>query len=309
MLEILNVVLPVFVLIGVGYAARWVNLITDALVDALMRFAITFAVPALLFQGISKLDLSRNFDPALLSSFYIAAAASFCIGILGARFLFKRDIEDSIVIGFACLFSNSLMLGLPIAERAYGPEGLSGNFAIISIHSLFAYGVGITTMEIVKARGKSVLQILQTVLKGMLSNALVVAIACAFAANLSGLTIPAAVDDSLDLLARSALPIALFAIGGILRRYRPEGDLRTIFFICLVSLVFHPSLTYLLAHSMDLSKDGLRSAVTTASMAPGVNSYLFANIYGRAKRVAASAVLVGTTISIFSVSIWLIILP
>ncbi|MFY0596260.1 MAG: AEC family transporter [Cognatishimia sp.] len=309
MLDILNIILPVFILIGIGYAARWVNLITDALVDALMRFAITFAVPALLFQGISKLDLSQNFDPALLSSFYIAAAASFCLGLLGARFLFKRDIEDSIVIGFACLFSNSLMLGLPIAERAYGPEALSGNFAIISIHSLFAYSVGITTMEIVRARGKSVLQTLITVLKGMVSNALVVAITCAFAVNLSGLQIPSAVDDSFDLLARSALPIALFAIGGILRRYRPEGDLRTIFFICLMSLVFHPSLAYVLAQSMELSTDSLRSVITTASMAPGVNAYLFANIYGRAKRVAASAVLVGTAMSIVSVSVWLVLLP
>jgi predicted permease len=44
-------------------------------------------------------------------------------------------------------------------------------------------------------------------------------------------------------------------------------------------------------------------------MAPGINSYLFANMYGHAKRVAASVVLIGTATSLLSVSMWLWILP
>lgn len=308
MLDILNVVLPVFLLIGVGYAACWAKLVTETHIDALMRYAVTFAVPALLFQGISTLDLGANFEASLLGSFYIGAFGGFTAGLLGARFLFKRDWEDSVVIGFTCLFSNSLMLGLPITERAYGPDALSGNFAIVSIHSLFAYGVGITTMEVIKARGQSFLKTVKTVLKGMFSNALVLAIAAGFAANLSGLTLPGAVNDSIGLLAQTALPTALFAVGGVLRRYRPEGDMRTILYICTVSLVLHPSVTFFLGQRFDLTQESLRSAVVTASMAPGINAYLFANIYGRAKRVAASSVLVGTTISILTVSLWLIIL-
>lgn len=308
MLDILNVVLPVFILIGLGYGARWVDLVSDTLIDGLMRYAVMFAAPALLFKGVSSLDLSANFEVRLLGSFYIGAIASFSAGLLGARYFFGRDWEDCVVIGFVALFSNSLMLGLPIAERAYGTEALAGNFAIISIHSLFAYGVGITTMEIVKARGKSVVQTAITVLKGMFSNALVLAIAAGFTVNLLGIRLPSAVDDSVGLLAQTALPTALFAIGGVLRRYRPEGDLRTILYVCALSLVLHPSITFFLGQRFDLSQDSLRSAITTASMAPGINAYLFANIYGRAKRVAASAVLIGTAISIFSVSAWLIVL-
>ena len=47
----------------------------------------------------------------------------------------------------------------------------------------------------------------------------------------------------------------------------------------------------------------------TAAMAPGVNAYLFANLYGAAKRVAATTVLVGTAISVLSIWMWLAILP
>jgi predicted permease len=44
-------------------------------------------------------------------------------------------------------------------------------------------------------------------------------------------------------------------------------------------------------------------------MAPGVNAYIFANMYGRARRVAASAVLLGTASSIVTVWLWLSVLP
>ncbi|SHG46079.1 AEC family transporter [Cognatishimia maritima] len=308
MLDILNVVLPVFLLIGIGYLARWTGLVTDVLVDSLMRFALKFAAPALLFQAVSTLNISEEFNTRMLGSFYIAAFASFCLGVMGARKLFKRDLQDSIAIGFACLFSNSLMLGLPIAERAYGSDGLAGNFAIISVHSLFAYGIGITAMEIAKARGRSTLTTLRTVVKGMTSNALVLAIALGFAVNLTRTPVPEAVMDGVGLLAQTALPTALFAIGGVLRRYKPEGDLRVVLFICAMSLLFHPGLAYLLGQTQGLSQDQMRSVITTAAMAPGVNAYLFANLYGRAKRVAASAVLIGTALSILTVSGWLIIL-
>ena len=54
---------------------------------------------------------------------------------------------------FCCLFSNSVLLGLPITERAYGVDALTGNFAIVAMHAPFCYGLGITAMEIVSNRG------------------------------------------------------------------------------------------------------------------------------------------------------------
>ena len=54
---------------------------------------------------------------------------------------------------------------------------------------------------------------------------------------------------------------------------------------------------------------GERSAVVTAAMAPGVNAYMFAHMYGVGKRVNASSVLVATALSIVTAWGWLHILP
>ncbi len=148
MAALLQVVLPVFIVIAFGYFATWRGWFKDHAVDALMSFAQGIAIPMLLFISIARLDLSKSFDLTLWASFYGGALSGFAIGITGARVLFRRSWEDSVAIGFIGLFSNSLLLGVPITERAYGTDALAANFAIIAIHSPFCYAVGITAMEI-----------------------------------------------------------------------------------------------------------------------------------------------------------------
>ena len=309
MQALLDVILPVFLVIGFGYVAVWRGLFSDAGVEGLMKFTQNFAIPALLFAAIARLDLSQGFSAALLGSFYTGAAAGFLAGFLGARYLFGRPWEDSVAIGFSCLFSNSVLLGLPITERAYGAGALTANFAIVAVHAPFCYAIGVTAMEVVKSRGAAPLAMAGKVLRATFSNALVIGIVLGFAVNLSGLPVPGVVDSALDLLIRAAIPAALFALGGVLMRLKLEGDLRVIALICTVSLVLHPAIVFGLGTAVGLSEAALRSAVLTASMAPGVNTYIFASMYGVAMRVAASGVLIATVASIGTVWVWLQLLP
>ncbi len=308
MQTLLDVILPVFLVIGFGYVAVWRGLFPVEGIDGVMKFTQNFAIPCLLFAAIARLDLTTGFDPALLFSFYAGAASCFVLGIIGARYIFDRDWEDCVAIGFCCLFSNSVLLGLPITERAYGSDALVANYAIVAIHSPFCYGLGITVMEIVKSRGQPARNMAASVLKAMFQNALVIAIGLGFVFNIGNIPIPGVVSDALDLLIRAALPAALFALGGVLFQYRPEGSLPTIAMVCAIALLVHPAITWGMGTALDLPQDFFRSAVLTASMAPGFNAYIFANMYGRAKRVAASSVLLATAASILTVWLWLSVL-
>ncbi|MEP5633420.1 MAG: AEC family transporter [Tateyamaria sp.] len=308
MQALLDVILPVFLVIGFGYVAVWRGFFPVSGVDALMKFSQHFAIPCLLFMAIVNLDLSVSINPRLLFSFYTGATVGFFLGLFGARFVFKRDWEDAVAIGFCCLFSNSVLLGLAINERAYGADALAGAFSIIAFHSPFCYGLGITAMEIARNRGQSPLVMARGVARAMFRNALVLAIFAGFIVNLSDLTIPYVLKDALDLVIRAALPTALFALGGVLIQYKPEGDARVIAMICAVSLVVHPAITWTLGSTLSVPKDIFNPGVLTAAMAPGVNGYIFANMYGRARRVAASSVLVATAASVFTAWVWLVVL-
>ncbi|SEN42038.1 hypothetical protein SAMN04488003_11610 [Loktanella fryxellensis] len=309
MSALLDVILPVFLVIGGGYAAVWRGLFSDAGVDGLMQFTQSFAIPCLLFRAISTLDLGQNFSAGLLLSFYTGATVCFLAVLIGARVLFKRDWEDAVVFGFCALFSNTLLLGLPITERAYGTDALAANYAIIAVHSPFGYALGITAMEVARNRGQSARALPGKVAKAIFSNGLIIGILLGLAVNLSGVALPGTLTDAIDLMVRAALPAALFGLGGVLYRYRPEGDMRAILFVVSLSLILHPAIVWVLSGPARLTVPELRSAILTSAMAPGVNAYVFANMYGRARRVAASAVLIATALSILTVWGWLAILP
>ena len=308
MSALLDVIIPVFLIIGFGYCAVWTKLFSEETIDGLMKFTQNFAIPVLLFDAIAKVDLFNVFDLSLFLSFYLGATAGFLIGFLGSRYLFGRPIEDSVAIGFCCLFSNTVMLGLPITERAYGTDALQYNFAIVSIHAPFCYFLGITVMELVKSSEKSIKKNIFVILKAMFSNALVVGIVLGFIVNILGISIADTIQASIDMITAVALPAALFGMGGILYQYRPEGDAGPILMVCAVSLIIHPLIVWLTGSKFNLNDAQMRSAVITAAMAPGINTYVFANMYGRARRVASTGVLLSTTLSIGTVWCWLNIL-
>jgi malonate transporter and related proteins len=302
---LLDVILPVFLVIGAGYTLTRMAYFNETHIDGIMKFTQGVAIPCLLFIAISTLDLSAGFSLRLMFTYYSVAILCFFIGMLGARLLFRREWEDCVVIGFCGMFSNLVLMGLPISERAFGPDNLAGSFAIVSVHAAFCYLVGVTVMEIVRNRGQGGMVMLGSTLLSMCKNVLIIAIGLGFIVNFTGFPVPDALNDALILIARAGLPGALFALGGILVRYKPEGDLRVIAFVVTISLMVFPALVWVLGASLALPQDLFRSAVLSASMAPGFNAYIFANIYGRAKRVAATSVLVATGMSLFSVWFWL----
>lgn len=305
MQALIDVILPVFFVIGVGYAAAWSKILSEESIEGTMRFATRVAVPVFLFGSIARLDLGADFALDLLGTYYTVVFAMFLLALFGSRLLFKRPWPDCVAIGFCCLFMNSVLLGLPIAERAYGADALAPHIAIIAIHAPFCFGIGVTVMEIVRGAGHGVFGTIRNILDAMFHNALVIGIMAGFVVNLTGLPLPAVAWDAVDLIARAALPVALIAMGGVLYRYKPEGDMGPVVFICAITLVIQPALTWGLGRAVDLSPQAFRAAVLTASMAPGINAYIFADYYGVARRVAATSVLVTTGLALLTVWFWL----
>jgi predicted permease len=245
--SVLLVVLPVFLVIGAGYVAVRSGLFSSSAVDGLMVYTQSFAVPCLLFRGIVDLDLGAVFDGRLMLSFYAGAIVAFALGVLAARSIFHRRPGEAVAIGFGALFSNSVLLGLPIMERAYGTAALAPNFAIISVHAPFCYLVGITAMEVARADGSGIVATARAIARTVFRNALMLALALGFAVNLLGVPLGGPVESAVAMVANSALPAALFALGGVLTRYAFRASLAEAGTISALSLLLHPAIAYALA--------------------------------------------------------------
>jgi predicted permease len=308
LLDVLAVTVPVFLIIGSGYLAVRRKLFTQGQVDGLMVFTQRFAIPCLLFLAVSTLDLSANFDWRLLAAFYSGSILCFALGIAGAMLWLGRGSEDAVAVGFAAMFANTVLLGLPIMERAYGADSLGPNYAIIAVHAAFCYLTGTVAMEAVRAGGAGFLGGVRTVARSLSTNALMIGVGLGLLINLTGLPLPGPAEEAVSLIAQAALPAALFGLGGVLVQYRIEGDLRGVVLVCGISLLFHPAWVFAMGRLLSLEEGAFRAAVLTAAMAPGVNSDLFAAINGRAVRISASSVLIGTAACVLTVSGWLLVL-
>jgi malonate transporter len=308
-LDTLIVVAPVFLVLGAGALAVRTRRFSQNHVDGLMDFGQNFAIPCLLFRALSKLDLAAAFDIDLLASFYLGSALCFLIGAAGAVLLFKRSAADAVILGFSSLYCNAVLLGLPITERAFGKEGLPVNFAIVSFQAPVCYLIGVSVMEVIRANGARAHETAIRTAKSLARQPNMIAMALGLAANLAGLRFPPFMTGTLDMVGGAALPASLFALGGVLSRYELRGSLSAASFVTFTSLLIRPALVLLLGKLVfHLPTPILRSAVMTAAMAPGVNTYLFANMYGHARDVAASAVLLGTLLSVLSATIWITLL-
>jgi hypothetical protein len=310
LLTIFDIVAPVFLVIGAGYLAVRHRLFADRFVDALMKFAIQFAVPCLLFRATATMDLGSAYDWRSMTAFYLGATASFGIAMLMSRGLFGRAPGEAVAVGFSALFSNLVLLGLPISQRAWG-EGsvaMATAYAIVSIHAPFCYLIGITSMELLRADGRSLRDTARVVVRAMFRNSLMIGIGLGFAVNLSGLPLPGALTSALDIIATAALPTALFGLGGTLTRYSIRRSVAEASGVSALSLTLHPSIALGVCALLKVPAPFTAAVVLMAAMAPGINGYLFASMYQRGQETAASTVLLGTTASILSVSLWLWIL-
>jgi predicted permease len=243
-----------------------------------------------------------------LLSYYAAAIGSFAIAFIIVFKGFKRRPGEAVGIAFGALFSNLVLLGLPISERAWGVEGMAPSFALVSVNAPICYLVGITTMELLRADGRSAVETAGIVVNSIFRNSLMIGILLGFLVNFSGLSLPEPLIGAIDLLARASLPVALFALGGLLTRYKLSKSLGEAGLISTMSLIVQPALTWLLAWQLQLPDATTRAIVLMAAAAPGLNAYLFAAMYNRGQDSAASSVLLSTLLSVFTISGWLILL-
>lgn len=308
MLDVLTVVLPVFLIVGAGYLAVRFGGFQQSAVDGLLAFTVRYAVPVFLFNAMYRLDLSEAFARDLLASFYTGALTCFALGTLLARLIWNRRPGESVAIGFGALFSNTVLLGLPIMERAFGPEEMAAAFAIVAIHAPICYFVGIVVMEICRADGHGPLETARRAARLMFSNALTIGLALGLAANFAGLRLPEPAEAAIGLLARAALPVALFAVGGALTRYALRSSLGEAGMVAALSTLLHPAIAYALGRMLGLSDPYLHAAVLLAAMPPGMNAYVFATMYRRSEGAAASGLLLATATSVLTIPVWLLIL-
>lgn len=303
---VVDVIAPVFVIVFIGYMAVKLKAFPASGIGALISFTNNFAAPMLLFRAMLTLDFSTALDPKIIGPFYVAAFSGFILGIILARTVFSYRPGEAVSVGFSALFTNTVLLGIPIVQRAYGVEALPILFLIIGFHAPSLMTVGMITMELSRRDGRPLSIALLDAAKRIASNPLLIGIFCGVTLNLSGLHLPKVIEDATSMLVQAVLPTALFGLGAALTQYRIKKAVLPAAAMTAIKTIMHPFLAWLLlVPILGVPHEISRAVVLLAAMPSGINAYIFATYFNRALDVATSTILLSTLFSIFSISFWL----
>lgn len=303
--------LPVVLLIAIGFAAGRLKLIRGAAVRDLSNLVFLVLVQALLFRTMATADLAR-LDLRSVALYYVVAGALFF------ALLFIQGLNSrSALIALAAIFSNTLMIGVPLVQLAYGEAGLVHLFTLISMHALILLTLATVVIELLVAReqvtagGAPARHIGATVaqaVKNAVLHPVPLPIIAGFLYALTGLGLHPVVERPLKLLGDAFGPVALVLVGVTLAQTAIGPHLRGALGISLLKTVVHPLLMAAAGWALGIRGLPLAVMVTAAALPVGANVFLFSQRYHKAEDLVTASVAVSTALAVATVSIALALL-
>jgi len=295
---------PLFVLVFLGFAlGRWGGWGAEAS-KALSAFVFTIAMPAMLFRQMATFGDLSGVDARLLIAFFGGCAVVFLVGRLLSWRLFGHDGTQQSVFALGGVFSNNVLLGIPIAhllltERHIPPVALALVFNALILWTL-------VTLSVEWSRhGEFSLRGIGRTAKGVLTNPVVASIVGGAAYGFAGLTIPPPIERPMAMLAAATGPMSLVALGLSLAEFGIRQGWRASSTIAVVKLVLHPLAVWAIARAIGLPLIETQAVVMMASLATGVNVYLMSRHFESLEGEIPAALLISTALSAVTVPLWI----
>jgi malonate transporter len=287
---------PLFLLVLAGYGLIRVGRWDEAIGDALGRFVFAAALPAMLFRLMSGLSTLPPVDARLLIAFFGSCLVVFALGRLVAWKLFALDGVSQSVFALGGVFSNNVLLGLPIARLLLGEAALPAVALVLVFNSLILWTLVTVSVEWAR-HGELSARGFGATLKSVLTNPVVVAILSGTVFGMSGVALPAVLDTTLGMVAGMAAPLALIALGMGISRYRVREGLPLASAIIVIKLLVQPLVVWAIARAIGLPPLETQVVVLLASIAVGVNVYLMASQFQVLQGAVAASIVLSTLAS------------
>ena len=284
---------PLFVLVFVGYGLMRCSGWPQSMSENMTRFVFTAALPALLFRLMSDFSKLPPVDARLLFAFFGGCLIVFILGRLVAWKCFRLDGVSQSVFALGGVFSNNVMLGLPLAKIALGDEAIPSVALVLMFNALILWTLVTVSVEWARHGHFSLRGFAQTA-RAVLTNPIVAGILSGALFGLTGLPIPALIDTPLALLSQAATPLALVALGMGLAEYGIRQGWQISLAISAMKLLVQPLVVWLLARALGLPERETHVVVLLASIAVGSNVYLMSRQFQRLEGPVASSLLLST---------------
>jgi malonate transporter and related proteins len=295
LLHLAGLTAPLFLLVALGYGLSrfgWPRTASDALT----RFVFVVAVPTLLFRLMSDFSRLPRVDARLLIAFFGGCLLVYAIGRIAGALLFRMDGVSQSVFAMGGIFSNNVLLGIPLARATLGDASLPAVTLVLVFNSLVLWTLVSVSVEWARHRDLSPVGLARTA-KGVIRNPVVASIVAGTAFGFVDVPLPAFVDHTLAMISDAAVPLSLIALGMGLAEFGIRAGWRESFAIALMKLVLQPMAVYTLASLLMLPPLETAAVVVLAALPVGANVYLMARQFGVLSGAVASSIVLTTALA------------
>lgn len=303
MLAILAITVPIFLLIGVGYAARWSSIITREQMQGVSVFVMYCALPSLIIRALTQQPLEDVFRLDYLLAYGLGSLTLLLIGLLVSVKFQRQPLNVGAMQALGMSAANSGFIGYPVAAMVIGSPAAIMLALNMVIETLIVIPTTLILAEMSLHQGQSLWVTVRKTALSLIKNPVLLGLLTGITFAVTDLPLPGTVSKAIDMLAEAAGPAALFVIGGALYGLRVKGMVRDISQIVAGKLILHPLLVvaaFLIVPGVDPLF--MAGAVIFAA-SPMISIYpLFGQRYGLGG-ISAAAMLVATTLSFITLNV------
>ncbi len=303
----LSLAAPLFAMVAIGYTpVRWFHW-PPTVGESLNRFVFSIALPAMLFRMMSDFSRLPPVDTRLLMAFFGGCLIVFGIGRFFAWRALRLDGVAQSVFALGGIFSNNVMLGLPLTKAILGDAALPSVALVLTFNSLILWTLVSVSIEWAKHGSPSFRGFAKT-LHGVATNPIVASILGGTLFGLLGGRIPTLIDAPMAMLAQIAAPLSLISLGMGLAKYGIHQGWQLSTAICAIKLAVQPAIVWLLAVALGIPAMETHVVVLLASLPVGANVYLMAHQFKTLEGPVASSLVISTILAALTVPLILTLL-
>jgi predicted permease len=308
MIDILNLALPYFGLIFVGFACGKVKALPETGLAWMNFFLLYVSLPALLFGIMSKTPFAELNNPPFLIATTAATVCAFVLAMVVGRLMGGLSLREATMAGLSGGYGNIGYMGPGLAFAVIGAKAAAPVALIFCCDSIFLFSI-VPLLVALTGEKRPLLQTLGSVVNQIVSNPLIMAACLGALVAALQLPLPTALNNTLQFLQNAAAPVALFVLG-VTVALRPLGRMPwEVPGVIAVKLLAHPVIVFALLLLLGpFTPEWAATAILMASLPPALNVFVIARQYDTWVEPASVAVLVGTFASVVSLTtaMWLI---
>lgn len=308
MIEVLNLALPYFGLIFLGFLCGKLKRIPDTGLAWLNFFLIYVALPCLFYRIIAKTPFDELNNVPFVVATTLGTLGAFAVAYI-VSMLIRRRKADAAIAGLAGGFGNIGYMGPGLTLSTLGAQATVPVALIFCFDSILLFSLVPFLMGLAGADKKNLGATALDVAKKILLHPFIIAIACGVASAALHFEPPVALDQLMQFLQNAAAPCALFALG-VTVALRPMARIAwDVPVVVGVKLILHPLLALILLSLLGpFSEAWVYTAVLMAALPPALNVFIMARQYDTWVEQASGSILLGTLVCVVTLTfvMWLV---